>query len=58
VANVDRADVYVDGRLRTSLDISQVTTPVELEGIGSASQVRVEGFAGGELVAARVVAVP
>lgn len=58
VANVDRADVYVDGRPRTSLDISQVTTPVELEGIGTASQVRVEGFADGELVAARMVAVP
>jgi hypothetical protein len=56
-ANVDRADVYVDGRPRTSLDIGQVTTQLELEGVGNAAQVRVEGFAGGELVAARVAAV-
>jgi hypothetical protein len=56
-ANVDRADVYVDGRPHTSIDISQVTTQLDLEGVGNAAQVRVEGFAGGELVAARVAEV-
>lgn len=56
-AHVDRVDVHVDGRPRTSLDIAQVNTTVELDGLGAASQVRVEGFAGGQLVAARWVAV-
>ena len=54
-SNVDRVDVHVDGRPRTSVDITQVTTTLELEGLGAASQVRVEGFSGGELVAARLV---
>ena len=56
-ANIDRVDVHVDQRPRSSLDITQVNTTVDLDGLGAASQVRVEGFAEGKLVAARRVAV-
>jgi hypothetical protein len=53
VANVDRADVYVDDRPRTSVDVSAGHATVKVEGVPGAMSVRVEGFADGTLVAAR-----
>jgi hypothetical protein len=50
VANVDRIDVYVDGRPRASLDPDAAVTVAD---VPAATSVKVEGFAGGELVAAR-----
>jgi hypothetical protein len=57
VANLDRADVYVDDRPQASVDLTGGTASVTVEGAAGAGSVRVEGFAGGELVAARTVAV-
>ena len=54
-ANVDRADIYVDGRPRTSIDITAGNVTTTVEGTPSARTVRVEGFSGGQLVAARTV---
>jgi hypothetical protein len=54
VTNIDRADIYADGRPRTSLDVTGGTATVTVPGAGGAAQVRVEGFADGLLVAARV----
>ena len=53
VANVDRADVYVDDRPRTSVDVSAGHATVKVEGVPGAMSVRVEGFADGTLVASR-----
>lgn len=52
--NLDRVDVYVDGRPTTSLDVTDGAHIVTLTAAGS--EVRVEGFADGQLVAARKVA--
>ncbi len=51
--NLDRVDVYVDGRPATSLDVADGAHTVTLATSGT--QVRVEGFADGRLVAARKV---
>jgi hypothetical protein len=56
VANVDRADVYVDGRPRASVDTPTSEASVTVPGVGQATVVRAEGFADGKLVAARTVA--
>jgi Peptidase family S41 len=56
VANVDRADIYVDGRPRASLDTPTSEASVTLPAVGEAAVVRAEGFADGKLVAARTVA--
>jgi hypothetical protein len=56
VANVDRADVYVDGRPRASVDTPTSDASVTVPGVGQATVVRAEGFADGKLVAARTVA--
>jgi hypothetical protein len=55
VANVDRADVYVDGRPRASVDTPTSDASVSVPGVGQATVVRAEGFADGKLVAARTV---
>ncbi|MEU0881524.1 S41 family peptidase [Lentzea sp. NPDC005914] len=52
--NLDRVDVYVDGRPATSLDVTDGAHTATLSATGS--EVRVEGFADGQLVAARKVA--
>jgi Peptidase family S41 len=57
VANVDRVDVYVDGRPRASLDAAGGQVSASVPGVPGAQQVRVEGFAGGELVAARTTSI-
>jgi hypothetical protein len=53
VTNVDRIDVYVDGRPRASLDPAGGSAAVTVTEVSAATSVEVEGFAGGELVAAR-----
>ncbi|SEF88121.1 Peptidase family S41 [Nonomuraea solani] len=54
-ALLDRADVYLDGRPRASADLAQEVVTVPVPGAGAARVIRVEGFQGGELVAARTV---
>lgn len=56
VSNVDRADIYVDGRPRTSVDTPEGAASVTVRGVGQPRVVRAEGFADGQLVAARTVA--
>lgn len=51
-ANVDRADIYVDGRPRTSVDVAVGHMVVSVPGAAGAERVRVEAFAEGDLVAA------
>ena len=53
--NVDRADVYVDSRPRASVDVDGGPVSVTVAGTSGTSVVRVEGFAGDELVASRMV---
>jgi hypothetical protein len=55
VANVDRADVYVDDRPRGSVDVAGGHATVTVEGVAEAASVRVEGFSDGKLVAARTL---
>ena len=55
VESVDRVDVYVDDRPRTSLDPQGGNASATVTGVPGATSVRAEGFAGGELVAARRV---
>jgi Peptidase family S41 len=57
VSNIDRADVYVDGRPRGSMNISGANASFAVTGVPGASAVRVEGYAAGLLVAARTVTV-
>lgn len=52
-ANVDRVDVYLDQRPRTSVDIPDGQAEVVVPGATAAQSVRVDGFAEGELVATR-----
>jgi hypothetical protein len=54
-ANLDRADVFVDGRPRASADVSGPTTTLTIANVPGASSVRVDGYAAGALVASRVV---
>jgi hypothetical protein len=49
--NLDRADIYVDGRPRETVDLTGPTTTVSVEG-QSGSRVRVEGYDAGQLAAA------
>jgi hypothetical protein len=55
VGGLDRADVYVDGRPRASVDLAGADATVTVPGAAGAAAVRVEGLAGGELVASRTV---
>ncbi len=50
---LDRVDVYVDGRPRGSSDVGDGATTLTFAGSGGATTVQVQGFAAGELVAAR-----
>ncbi|KJK45712.1 peptidase S41 [Lentzea aerocolonigenes] len=52
--NLDRVDIYVDGRPATSLDVTDGAHTATLSTTGT--EVRVEGFSEGQLVAARKVA--
>jgi hypothetical protein len=52
--NLDRVDIYVDGRPATSLDVTDGAHTATLSTTGT--EVRVEGFSEGRLVAARKVA--
>ena len=55
-ANVDRADIYVDGRPLASVD-TPTSEPVNVPTVDPPAVIRAEGFADGKLVAARTVAV-
>lgn len=55
LSGVDRVDVYTDGRPRASADVSGPSLQVTVHGAGAAETIRVEGFVGSELVAARTV---
>ena len=52
-AGMDRVDVYVDGRPRGSSDVIDGATTLTFAGVGAATTLQVQGFADGELVAAR-----
>ncbi|MET9629179.1 S41 family peptidase [Lentzea sp. NPDC006480] len=51
--NLDRVDIYVDGRPATSLDVTDGAHTATLSTTGT--EVRVDGFSEGQLVAARKV---
>jgi hypothetical protein len=55
VTNVDRCDVYVDGRPRASVDPAGGAASVSIPDVSNAHELRVEGFSAGKLVAAKVV---
>jgi hypothetical protein len=57
VANLDRADVFVDGRPRASFDLAGPNASVVVPGVPGATSVRVEGYMKGELAAARIATV-
>ena len=57
VANVDRADIYLDGRPRASVDTPTGEASVTVPTADQPAVVRAEGFADGKLVAARTVAI-
>jgi hypothetical protein len=52
---LDRADLYLDGRPRASVDLGGGTATVSLEHAAGAGSLHVEGFSNRELVAARTV---
>jgi hypothetical protein len=52
--NVDRADLYADGRPRGSVDLAAGTASAMIPGKPDPEEVRVEGFAGDRPVAVRV----
>lgn len=55
--NLDRADVYVDGRPRASVDLAGGSASISVAaGAAGAKVLKVDGFAAGELVAARTLA--
>jgi hypothetical protein len=56
LAGLDRVDVYVDGRPRGSNDVADGDRTITVTEAGGASVVQVQGFAAGELVAARTEA--
>ena len=53
VAELDRVDVYVDDRPQRSHPVTGPHEAVTVEGVTSGQRLRLEGFAGGELAAAR-----
>jgi hypothetical protein len=57
VANLDRADIVVDGRPRATVDLTGPNTMVTVDGVPGAHSVRVEGYASGKLAAATSVVV-
>ena len=52
--DVDRADVYTDGRPRESVDLKNVPASAVVSGAATPGEVRVEGFAAGRPVAVRI----
>jgi hypothetical protein len=54
---IQRLDVYVDGRPRASADVADGGSTVTVTGVAGAAVVHVEGYTGGELVAARTQAI-
>ncbi|MFC4116342.1 S41 family peptidase [Nonomuraea zeae] len=52
---LDRADVYLDGRPRLTVDLTQDELTVDVPGLAAAGVIRVEGFHEGRLVAARTL---
>ena len=55
VRNIERVDLYVDGRPRASVDTPAGASSVSVSGVAGAARVTAEGFANGELVATRRV---
>ncbi|UUU44925.1 hypothetical protein [Streptomyces sp. NBC_00162] len=51
--NVDRVDIYVDQRPRTTVDLANGQVDVTVPGTASAQSVRVDGFFERKLVASR-----
>jgi hypothetical protein len=58
VKNVDRVDVYLDQRPRASIDMTDGQADVTVTGAASARSARLEGFAGGQLVASTTKQLP
>src|SRR5262249_43833847 len=54
-AGMNRADIYVDGRPRGSVDIAGTSTSVTVENVPGARLLGVEGFSDARLVAKRIV---
>jgi hypothetical protein len=52
VAGIDRVDVYVDGRPRTSADVSDGSWTITVADVAGASDIQLEGFDADQLVAA------
>lgn len=52
--NLDRADIYLDARPHTSVDISGSGITISIPDLTSVHTIRVEGFNAGRLVAARI----
>jgi hypothetical protein len=57
VDNLDRADVFVDGRPRASVDLTGPKAEATIPGLPEATSVRVEGYLKGELAAVRIATV-
>jgi hypothetical protein len=57
VTGADRLDVHVDDRPRASVDATGGHRTITVDGVPGARVARVEGFAAGELVAARTLSV-
>lgn len=55
VAEVDRVDVYLDGRPQRSIDIAGTAASVTIDGATVGQRLRLEGFAASSLVASRSV---
>ncbi|MFB6438771.1 S41 family peptidase [Streptomyces sp. NPDC056411] len=56
--NVDRLDVYLDGRPRRTVDVTDGPVEVTVDQAPPATTLRVDGFAGGHLVATRAEPLP
>jgi hypothetical protein len=57
VDNLDRADIFVDGRPRETIDLAGPTATVQVQGVPGASSVHIKGFQSGALAAARTLTV-
>jgi hypothetical protein len=56
-ANLDRADIFVDDRPRSTVDLAGASTTVTVSGVPGAASTRVEGYVSGTLAAVRTVTV-
>lgn len=57
LAEVDRIDLYLDGRPQHSADVTGSAASLTIDPATAGQRLRVEGFAGGALVASRTVTV-